>query len=160
MSETQEQAAQPADDGAAEQQQSETASEKPEVDWKAKAREWERRAKENKAAAEKLAEIEQANKSEAEKSADRMRQLETDAATARSEALRLRIATKHGISDEDADLLLTGVDEDTLTRQAKRLVQRESDRKKQGNVAPREGANPTAKSSDEREMVRSLFGRG
>jgi len=49
---------------------------------------------------------------------------EEKAAMATSEALRLRVAAKHGISDEDADLFLTGTDVETLERQAARLVER------------------------------------
>jgi hypothetical protein len=60
--------------------------------------------------------------SEAEKAAERLAKAEKDAAEARTEALRFRIATKHGISDEDADTFLTGGDEETLTRQATRLI--------------------------------------
>jgi hypothetical protein len=68
------------------------------------------------------------------------------------------VQAKHGIDDEDADLFLTGSDEATLTRQAERLAGRSDERKKQGNHAPREGANTsTSKSGDEREFVRSLF---
>lgn len=43
------------------------------------------------------------------------------AAKAEAEALRWRIAAKHGITDEDAELFLTAADEDTLTRQAERF---------------------------------------
>ena len=53
------------------------AEDKPvEVDWRAKAREWERRAKANAAAAKKLAEIEDASKSEAQRSAEKIGVLE------------------------------------------------------------------------------------
>lgn len=45
------------------------------------------------------------------------------AAQAQAEALRWRIAAKHGISDDDAETFLTGSDEATLTRQAERLSQ-------------------------------------
>jgi hypothetical protein len=76
------------------------------------------------------------------------------------EVLRRRVQAKHGISDEDASLLLTATDEDTLTAQAKRLAERESDRKKQGNRVAGEGRNHAAKSDDGRETVRSLFGNG
>lgn len=38
-----------------------------------------------------------------------------------ADALRWRIAARHGISDEDAETFLTGSDEATLTRQAERL---------------------------------------
>ena len=53
--------------------------------------------------------------------------------------LAARIAAQHGIPPEDADLFLTGTDEQTLTAQATRLAARATDRKKQGNLAPREG---------------------
>ena len=108
----------------------------------------------------RLKEYEDRDKSEAEKQAERLQALEAEARTARAEALRLRIAAKFGIGDEDADLFLTGTDEETLTKQAERLAQRVSDRKKQGNAAPREGANPNpgGPQTDEREFVRNLFG--
>jgi len=79
---------------------------------------------------------------------------------AKAEAARLRIATKFGISDEDADLFLTGTDEATLTKQAERLAQRAEGRKKNGNYVPGEGRNPTPPASDERAAVRQLFGSG
>ncbi len=111
----------------AEQPKDDQKSPAQETDWKAEARKWEARAKENTEAAKRLQEIEDAQKSEAEKAAERMAQLEKDAATARSEALRLKVAIKHGISDEDADLFLTGSDEETLTKQAERLAARYED---------------------------------
>ena len=111
-----------------------------------------------KAKAARLDEIEQANKSEVQKAIDAKAKAEADAAAARAEALRLRVAAKHGISDEDADLFLTGTDEATLAKQAERLSQRVADRKKQGNVAPREGGNPNPSSTgDLREFTRGLF---
>lgn len=131
---------------------------KPETDWKAEAKKWESRAKENKSAADKLAEIEEANKTEAQRAAERLAAAEKDASTARAEALRLRVAAKYGIGDEDADLFLTGSDEQTLTRQAERLSARESERKKTGNHVPREGSTPPAAGSDELAVARSLFG--
>lgn len=95
-----------------------------EVDWKSKAREWEKRAKANADAATRLAEFEESQKSEAQKLSDAKTAAEQDAALARAEALRWRIAAKHGISDEDAELFLTGTDEETLTKQAERLAER------------------------------------
>ena len=135
-------------------------AETPEVDWKAKAREWEKRAKANAGAATKLAEIEEASKSEAQKLADAKAAADQAAAEAKAEALRWRIAAKHQISDEDAELFLTGTDEDTLTKQAKRLTERDSERKKQGNRVSGEGTNPTAKPDNERAFARELFASG
>ena len=116
-------------------------------------------AKANADAAKRLAEIEEANKSEVQRAADRLAAAERDAAEARAEALRLRIAVKYQIGDEDADLFLTGTDEETLTKQAERLTAREAEReaerqaaeaarKKNGNFVPQEGRTPDNDESD------------
>lgn len=131
---------------------------KPETDWKAQARKWEQRARENSKAAERLAEIEEANKSEAQKTAERLAALEQEATDARREAMRLRIATRYSIGDEDADLFLTASDEETLTKQAERLAARTSEQKKQGNHVPREGSTPSPADDDERATARAIFG--
>jgi hypothetical protein len=142
-------------------------TEAPEVDLAAEVEKWktlskknEARAKENSAAAKRLAEIEEAGKSEAQKAQDRIATLERELEATRSAALRSRIQAKHGISDEDAELFLTGSDEDTLTKQAERLAQRAEDRKKNGNHAPLQGRTPSSSSADDgdmREFARNLF---
>lgn len=116
--------------------------------------------KDVKAKAARFDELEQANKSEIDKANDRIAQAEQRAAAAESSALRARIQAGHGISDEDAELFLTGTDEETLTKQAKRLEDRAVDRKKQGNRVPKEGTSPKSPESDERAFVRGLFGTG
>ena len=129
--------------------------------WKNKAREQEKRAKANADAQSKLDELEKANQTELEKATNRATAAEQERDTAKAEMLRYRIAAKYGVSDEDTELFLTGTDEDTLTKQAERLSDRESERKKQGNHVPREGATSTAASNeDERAAVRTLFGGG
>jgi|RhiMetStandDraft_4_1073278.scaffolds.fasta_scaffold05349_4 hypothetical protein len=91
---------------------------------------------------------------------ERLASLEGELTTAKATALRSDIAAKHGLSAEDRDLFLTGTDESTLTAQAQRLAGREADRKKQGNLAPKEGNTPAGgTNTDEREFARSLFGR-
>lgn len=115
--------------------------------WKAKAREQEKRAKDNATAAKRLAEIEEAQKSEAEKSADRIKALEGEAEKAKRDALRFKVASKYGIGDEDADLFLTGSDEESLMKQAERLAARTEERKKQGNHVASEGQSGGAKAS-------------
>ena len=87
---------------------------------------------------------------------ERIADLEQQIAASQREALRRRVQAAHGISDEDADLFLTGTDEESLTAQAKRLADRESERKKQNNVSPREGNNPTPSQDQKRDFVRSL----
>lgn len=69
-----------------------------------------------------LDEIKKSQMSDLEKAQAAAQELQREAETARSEALRWRIAAKHGISDEDAETFLTGSDEATLTRQAERLA--------------------------------------
>lgn len=103
------------------QQDDQKPVETPERDWRAEARKWEQRAKENKNAADRLAEFERAQMTETERTAARLAEMEREAATARAEALRFKVAARFGIGDEDADLFLTGSDESTITRQAERL---------------------------------------
>jgi hypothetical protein len=125
------------------------------------AREWEKRAKQNADAAKRLAEIEEAQKTEAQKAADRLAVAEKAAADATREALKFKVAAKFQIGDEDADLFLTGSDEESLTKQAERLTAREAERKKTGNHVSREGTNPTATGSqDEAAFAKSLFASG
>lgn len=113
-----------------------------------------------KAKAAKFDEFEQANKSEIERIKDRAAVAERERDVARIEGLRFKVAAKHGISEEDAELFLTGTDEETLAKQAQRLADREADRKKQGNHVSREGTTTkTATTSDVREFARGLFGK-
>lgn len=90
---------------------------------------------------------------------DRLAELEKRYADAEVRALRANIASEYGIGAEDRDLFLTGNDEESLTAQAKRLADRESDKKKRNNHVPNEGSNPQAPSDDRREFVRRLTGR-
>ena len=92
---------------------------KPETDWKAEARKWESRAKENKGAADKLAEIEEANKTEAERQADRLAQLQAENARLQAEALRAQVAATKGVPAD----LLAGTTEDELNAAADRLLE-------------------------------------
>lgn len=125
---------------------------------RAEAAKYRTEAKANAKAAEQLAVIEAANKTEAEKAAERLTVLEREATTARAEALRFKIAAKFEVSEEDADLFLTGTDEETLTRQAKRLTDRTAEKKKAGNHVPREGTSTAPAQADPlREFTEHLF---
>jgi hypothetical protein len=125
---------------------------------KAEARKWEARAKANKDAAEKLAAIEEANKSEAQRASDRLAVAEKEAADARRDALRFRVAAKYQVSDDDTDLFLTGSDEETLVRQAERLTARDADRKRTGNRVPREGNSPENQTDNDALARQILLG--
>lgn len=126
-------------------------------------------AKANADAAKKLAEIEEANKSEIDKALDRVTKAEAEVASlpARvADALKAHLVTLHEINDEDAELFLTANDPDLLLKQVARLTQRnaeaaaaqETERKKRGNHVPREGATTTASENDGIQAVRGLFG--
>ena len=130
------------------------------TDWKSKSREWERRAKDNKAAADELATLKDSQKTAEQRFIARVPEMEERASEAESRALRADIASTYGISKEDRDLFLTGSDEAALTAQAKRLADRVADQKKNGNRAPREGDTTTGadKNKDMREFTRDLFG--
>ena len=90
---------------------------------------------------------------------ERLAELEKRYADAETRATRADIASEYGISAEDRDLFLTGEDEETLTAQAKRLAERDSERKKRNNHVPNEGSNPRPSETEEREVTRRLFGR-
>lgn len=111
-----------------------------------------------KAKAAKLDEIEQANQTEAEKAATRLAELEAELNTTRRDSLRLKIASAHGITDaDDIDLFLTGADEETLTKQAKRLADR-TDRKKT-HVVPGEGKTSQPKADERAAFADYLTGQ-
>lgn len=90
--------------------------------------------------------------------AERIAALEKQIAESQHEALKRRVQAKHGISDEDADLFLTGIDEKALTAQAKRLAERASERKSNANHVPSEGNNPKPGTDPMREFARTVFG--
>lgn len=87
-----------------------------------------RSAAEKEAAAlrKQLDDIAAANLSDLERAQKAATDAQAVAERASAEALRLRVAAKHGISDEDADLFLTGSDQETVERQAAALVARTS----------------------------------
>jgi hypothetical protein len=93
-----------------------------EVDWKAKAREWEKRAKANADAASKLTTLEEAQKTEAQKLADTAEQHRRDAEKARADLIRMQVARRYQIPESDLDLLGDG-DEEQIEAKAKRLAE-------------------------------------
>jgi hypothetical protein len=116
--------------------------------------------KDLKAKADKFDELDAASKSELEKANDRATAAEAEAATIPAkvaEALRGHLVSL-GVVDKDDEVLLTASDPDALLAQVKRLSDRAADRKKNGNVVPKEGSTPTTAPDDERAAVRELFG--
>lgn len=98
--------------------------------------------KELKALKSRIEEFEAEKLSKEEKIAKEAADAKSEAEKAKVEALRWRIAAKHGISDEDAEIILTGSDEETLTRQAEWLIQRAPVNGKGGPPIPGVGSRP------------------
>ena len=115
-------------------------------------------AKANAEAAKRLAEIEEAGKSEAEKAAERVAEAERRAAEAEARVLRREIALEHKLDKDDAALLDALTDEDAMRSLAKRLAAPATGK----NYVPREGTTTTTTTAGaaayEREFVRELFG--
>src|SRR5690606_38436509 len=76
-----------------------------ETDWQAEARKWEKRAKENKSAADKLAEIEESKKTEIQKAMERAEQAEQRINELEREKTRLSVIASHGIPEDYQDLI-------------------------------------------------------
>lgn len=87
-----------------------------EPDWKARAREWEDRAKANKKAADELAEIKKSQQTAEERAASERKELETRTAQLEAENIRYKAAALHGISEDNFDLLGTGSEEEINAR--------------------------------------------
>jgi hypothetical protein len=117
--------------------------------------------KDLKGKAAKLAEIEESQKSESEKAADRVTKAEAEVATVPSkvaDALKTHLVALHKIDAEDAELFLTATEPDLLLKQITRLLD-QADKRKNKNHVPAEGNNPNAgNTSDMRDFTRQVFG--
>jgi hypothetical protein len=106
-----------------------------------------------------LDEIGRANESALERAQREAKEAQEAAAKASADALRFRVAAKHGISEEDADLFLTGADEATLERQAARLAERTPTSPLPDPTQGGKGGNSTALNSDGlEEALKSKLG--
>lgn len=121
------------------------------VDWKAEARKWESRAKENfgkasenEKAAARLAEIEEANKSESQKMREQLEALTARATAAERDKDRLSVLARHQIPEEYQDLV-HGADADSLDASAqkvKTLIEANATKDRASFVIPDEGGSP------------------
>lgn len=136
------------------------------IDWEAKykdaiahSREWEKRAKDNKAAADELKQLKQSQMSEAEKTAERIRELE--AKNAAYEAQEQQAAWKAEASKKTgvpADLLRGNTPED-IEEHAQQLAAYLHPKPKGAALAdPGRTPDKPAKQDAQRDYVRSLFG--
>ena len=92
-----------------------------ETDWKAEARKWESRARSNKDAAEKLAQIEEAQKTEAQRLTERAESAERRLQEVETEKTRLNVIAQHGIP-ANLQHLVKGADESEMTAAAESLA--------------------------------------
>lgn len=91
------------------------------VDWVSEARKWEKQAKANAEAAKKLAELEEAQKTDEQKQQDRLAELESTAKQSTTEAARLRVALRKGLTESQAKRLV-GDTEEELEQDADELL--------------------------------------
>lgn len=89
--------------------------------WKALARKNEEQAKKNADAAKKLQELEDAQKTDQQKQAERLAELETTAKSSSLEAARLRVALRKGLTETQAKRLV-GDSEEELEQDADDLL--------------------------------------
>lgn len=115
------------------------------TDWKAEARKWEGRSKENSGAAQRLAEIEEAKKTDEQKVTDRIAAAEKRAADLEAQVIRAEVAAAKGIP---AELLHGGTKEefeaaaDALIAFRGEQIKPEPKPEKQTYFVPDEGGVP------------------
>jgi hypothetical protein len=122
----------------------------PETDWKAEARKWETRAKENlasakanEAAAKRLAEFEESQKTEAQKAQERLDAAEKRAQELELKAIRAEVAAESGVPVA----LLSGSTREEIQASAEALIQFRGEQTpavsdRASFVIPNEGGSP------------------
>lgn len=110
-----------------------------------------RRLKEAEPLAQKAREAEEAAKDEKTKLTEARDEAAQEAAEAKAETIRLRMAIKHGLNEDDLDLLGTGT-EDEIEARAKRVAELAKGQEPATNGrTPRERLRPGAVPSSEPE---------
>jgi hypothetical protein len=118
-----------------------------ETDWKAEARKWEQRAKENygrlqevQPLADQFRQLEEASKTEAQRMQEALEASNRARDEQAAETLRMRVAMKHGLAADDLDLLNGAGDEEQLSARAQRLAEL----KKAAEAAQQQSGPPPA----------------
>lgn len=124
---------------------------KQETDWKAEARKWQDRAKENKTAADRLAELEEANKTAEQRANERLEAAERRAAELEAKAAVAEASAETGVPAD----LLTGPasnSKEDLAAYAVKLIEHfkvpEPEKPVYGPYVPAEGRRPEALNGD------------
>lgn len=128
--------------------------------WKQKAREQEKRAKENAEAAKRLAAIEESQKSEADKANDAIAAAKAEADAARTQLLRYQIAAEYGLSGEDIDALEDIPTEEGMRRVADRLKSRDEDagKPRPPKPDPNQGRNSSSGAASTADQFAAAIG--
>lgn len=133
--------------------------------WKEHARLWESRSKENQKAADELAVIKDAQKSDLEKLTERAEKAEAELAATKHSLLKNSIASEFNLTAEDADVFLTASDEDGLRMQAETLSKRIATVQQEEEpvvdtrpVIPGLATRTVSTTSDE-AFIKSMFGK-
>lgn len=124
------------------------------IDWKAEARKWERRAKENMEAARRLREAEEAEKTELQKLAERAEAAEKRAAEAEGRLLRLEVAQAKGLTAAQARRL-QGATREELEADADDLLAAFGAKKDE----PKEGDGDEGEAKPDESAGAAIFGR-
>ena len=135
--------------------------EQQETDWRAMSRKWEQRAKDANAklkelepVAAKVAELEEASKSELEKAQERAERAERALAEASATAVRAEVAAEKGVPVA----LLSGDSREALIASAEALLAFRDETARKGNYVPSEGRNSNIdKGGDTRAFVNTLW---
>jgi hypothetical protein len=137
---------------------------KDEPDWKAEARKWEKRAKDNSDAAARLKELEDAQKTEQEKLTENLSAAEKRAQEAELRALRIEVASDKGLTKAQAKYL-TGTTEEELSEAADELLQlfaqpeEDPDPRRRPKERLRPGATPASEPDiDPKQLAEDILG--
>jgi hypothetical protein len=126
------------------------------TDWKAESRKWERQAKSNVEAAQKLAALEESQKTEQQKLADRAAAAEQRAAAAELRVLRAEVASAKGIPAPLAQRL-QGSTREELDADADALLQTIPTQQPKPKTTPPAGAVAGAGRADQGGTGRDVF---
>lgn len=133
------------------------------TDWKSRSRDWERKAKANKAAADELATLKEQQMTAEQRAAERERKAEERIQEAEARAARREIALDYSLDKQDAVLLDDMTDEDAMRRLAKRLqaaakAEQSEDGVDSTLVRRKQRTDPPmSKDAQARKVARSVF---
>ena len=99
----------------------------------------------------KVIQFEDANKDEKTKLTEAKEEAAKEAAESKAEAIRLRMALKYGLDEDDLDLLGVG-DEEQIESRAKRLAERSVSKEQDSSRRPKEKLRPGAAPKSEDDL--------